>query len=193
MELEHRHQFLSTLLDMEHRLNSQKIDTQADAQKIIDSEIPEKSRAFFQWNKMLKKIEKNEKKINDHLVKFGYFIIITNGQNIDKYTILNCYRDKDKVEKIFDTAKNEMDGNGLRSHSAYNTDGRLFIKFIALIIYMRITQVMRNKKLFGKYSVRELLKELAVMKISFLKNVDPIKSEISKKQSSIFNAFNILP
>jgi hypothetical protein len=52
---------------------------------------------------------------------------------------------------------------------------------------------MRNKKLFRKYSVRKLLKELAVMKISFLKNIDPIKSEISKKQSAIFKAFNILP
>jgi transposase len=193
VELEHRHQFLSTLLDMEHRLNSQKIDTRADAQKIIDADIPEKSKAFFHWNKTLKKIEKNEKKINDHLVKFGYFIIITNGQNIDKHTILDCYRDKDKVEKIFDAVKNEMDGNRLRSHSAYNTDGRLFVKFIALIIYMKITQVMRNKKLFAKYSVRELLKELAVMKISFLKNIDPVKSEISKKQAAIFKAFNILP
>jgi transposase len=143
---------------MEHRLNNQKINTRADAQKITDSEIPEQSRAFFHWNKTLKKIEKNEKKINDHPVKFGYFIIITKGQNIDEHTILDCYRDKDKVEKIFDTVKNEMHGNRLRSHSAYNTDERLFIKFIALIVYMQITQVMRNKKLFGKYFVRELLK-----------------------------------
>jgi transposase len=79
-----------------------------------------------------------------------------------------------------------MDGNRLRSHSAYNTDGRLFIKFIALIIYMQMTQVMRNKKLFGKYSVRELLKELAVMKISSLENIEPVKSEISKKTSGYF-------
>jgi hypothetical protein len=52
---------------------------------------------------------------------------------------------------------------------------------------------MRNKKLFGKYSVRELLKELAIMKISYLENVEPVKSEVSKKQSTIFKAFDILP
>jgi hypothetical protein len=57
---------------------------------------------------------------------------------------------------------------------------------------MKITQVMRNKKLCGKYSVRELLKELAIMKISYLENVEPVKSEISKKQSAIFKAFDIL-
>jgi hypothetical protein len=31
MELEHRHQFLATLLDLEDRLSKQKIDTRADA------------------------------------------------------------------------------------------------------------------------------------------------------------------
>ena len=191
MELEHRHRFLSALSDMEPRFRKQKIDTRSEALKIIDSEIPEKTRSFFRWSTKLKKIVKDEKKINDHLVKFGYFIIITNGQNLDKFTILDYYRDKDKVEKIFDAVKNEMDGNRLRSHSAYNTDGRLFIKFIALIIYMHITKVMRENKLFGKYSIRELLKELSKMKISYLQNVEPLKSEISKKNKAIFKAFNI--
>jgi hypothetical protein len=55
MELEHRHQFLSALLDMEQRFDRQKIDTQAKAKKITDSEIPEKSRSFFHWSKTLKK------------------------------------------------------------------------------------------------------------------------------------------
>jgi hypothetical protein len=52
---------------------------------------------------------------------------------------------------------------------------------------------MRNNKLFGKYSVQELLKELSKMKISFLQNIEPVKSEISKKQMTIFRAFNFKP
>jgi transposase len=181
------------LLDLEDRFSKQTIETKSDAQKIIEAEIPEKTRHFFCWNTKLKKIVKNEKKITDHPVKFGYFIIITNGKNFDKCTISDYYRNKDKVEKIFNAVKNEMDGNRLRAHSAYNTDGRLFIKFIALIIYMHITKVMRNNKLFGKYSVQELLKELSKMKISFLQNIQPVKSEISKKQMTIFRAFNCNP
>jgi hypothetical protein len=50
---------------------------------------------------------------------------------------------------------------------------------------------MRNKKLCGKYSVWELLKELAIMKISYLENMDSVKNEILKKQSTIFKAFDI--
>ncbi|MDR2425435.1 MAG: hypothetical protein LBD59_12090, partial [Prevotellaceae bacterium] len=70
-------------------------------------------------------------------------------------------------------------------------DGRLFIKFIALIIYMQITKVMRDNKLFEKYSISELVRELAKLKITYVNNLDPIISEISKKQSQIFKAFDI--
>jgi transposase len=70
-------------------------------------------------------------------------------------------------------------------------NGRLFIKFIALIIYMNMTEVMRDKKLFEKYSIAELLREPAKLKITYLDNQEPVISEISKKQSLIFKAFDI--
>jgi transposase len=67
-----------------------------------------------------------------------------------------------------------MDGDRLRSHSKYSMDGRLFIKFIALIIYMQITKAVKDNKLFEKYSISELLRELAKLKITYLNNVDPV-------------------
>jgi hypothetical protein len=39
---------------------------------------------------------------------------------------------------------------------------------------------MRDNKLFEKYSLQELVRELAKMKISYPQNIDPLKSEISK-------------
>jgi transposase len=191
IELEDRHHFLSNLLDIECLFKERKFNSKKEAQTFIDSEISEKLRAFFRWDKSSNLIVKNDSKIKGHMSKLGYFIIITNDQNIDKHTVLHYYRDKDKVEKIFNTVKNEMDGDRLRSHSNYNMDGRLFIKFIALIIYMQITKVMRDKKLFDKYSIAELVRELAKLKISYLNNVDPVISEISKKQSQIFKSFDI--
>jgi transposase len=191
MELEDRHHFLSGLLDIESLYKERKFDSKKEAQTFIDSEIPEKLRAFFRWDNSSKLIVRNDSKIKGYMSKLGYFIIITNNQNIDKHTVLHYYRDKDKVEKIFDTVKNKMDGDRLRSHSQYGMNGRLFIKFIALIIYMNITKVMRDKKLFEKYSIAELLRELAKLKITFLNNQEHIISEISKKQSLIFKAFDI--
>ena len=193
IELDHRHRFLSQLLDIECRYNERGFDTESNAQAIMDLEIPQKWRPFFHWDDSTKRIVKEDEKIREHLSRLGYFIVITNSRNMDKHTVLHYYRDKDKVEKLFDTVKNEMDGDRLRAHSLYNTEGRLFIKFIALIIYMYITEVMRNKKLLEKYSIQELLRESAKLKITFLKNMDPIISEISKKQSDIFKAFDIYP
>jgi hypothetical protein len=50
---------------------------------------------------------------------------------------------------------------------------------------------MREKKLFEKYSIQELLRELAKIKITCLQNLDPVKSEISKKQNDILKAFGL--
>jgi transposase len=191
VELDQRHRFLSELLDAEALYKGHEFACKADAQSFIDLEIPEKLNDFFHWDESKKSLLKNDVKIKEHTAKLGYFIIMTNEENIDKQTVLHYYRDKDKVEKIFNAVKNEMDGDRLRSHSRYNTDGRLFIKFIALIIYMQITKVMREKKLFEKYSIQELLRELAKIKITCLQNIDPVKSEISKKQTAILNAFGL--
>jgi transposase len=134
MELEDRHHFLSNLLDIESQYKECKFDLKKEAQPFIDSEISDKLRAFFRWNNASKPIVKNDSKIKEYMSKLGYFIIITDDRNIDKHTVLSYYQDKDKVEKIFDTVKNKTDGDRLRSHSQYCMDGRLFIKFIALII-----------------------------------------------------------
>jgi transposase len=190
-ELDQKLHFLSQLLDIESKFKEQKFETATDAKSFIQSEISEKSRVFFKWDKTSKSIIKNNTEINARIAQLGYFIIATNEQDIDKATVLDCYRDKDRVEKIFDVVKNEMDGDRLRSHSRYNTDGRLFIKYIALIIYMQITKIMRDKKLFEKFSIQELLRELSKMKITYIDNFDPIKSDISKKQNDILKAFDI--
>ena len=110
---------------------------------------------------------------------------------MDKIKVLDYYRKKDSVEKVFDIVKNEMDGDRLRVHSQYNTDGRLFIKFIALIIYMGIFKTMKDKKLLEKYTVKELFLELKKLKIIQIGNNEAFLSELSKRQKDIFKAFDI--
>ncbi len=105
--------------------------------------------------------------------------------------VLNLYRQRDQVEKMFDIFKNEMHGDRLRAHSQYNTDGRLFVKFIALIIYAEVSRIMKKKKLFNKYTVKELFAELKKLKITHIEKNDPILSELSKRQRIIFDAFGI--
>ena len=84
-----------------------------------------------------------------------------------------------------------MDGKRLRSHSTYNNNGKLFIKFIALILHTQISNYMNKSGLFKSYSLKELLTELKKIKISQINRKDPFISEVSKKQKNILSGFEI--
>jgi transposase len=190
-ELEQRHIFLSKLLEIEQKHKDNQFKTLQEAETFIQLEIKEKFRDYFKWNNIKLHIEKDVQKVDEHLSKLGYFILITNKFGQEQSEVLDHYRNKDKVEKMFDVMKNELDGSRLRVHSQFNADGKIFVKFISLILYMEISRIMKENKLFDKYSMKELLWELKKTKITYIDANDPFISEISKKQKLIFKAFNI--
>ena len=192
-EIEQKHCFLKTLFELEEKLNlsQKKLSTLKEYLKFRESNIPKKYYNYFKWNKKTLCIEKNMKTIKASISKMGIFILLTNNNELDKVQVLDYYRQRDLVEKVFDIVKNEFDTNRLRVHSQYNTDGRLFIKFISLVIYMELSRVMKNKSLFIKYSVKELLSELKKLKITKMDGDNLLMSELSKKQKKIFEAFDI--
>ena len=93
---------------------------------------------------------------------------------------------------MFNIEKNELDGQRLRAHSQYNSDGRIFIKFIALILYNQISYIMKKKKLFVNYSLKEMMAELSKIRCTEIDG-EKIVSEISKTQRTILKAFDLSP
>jgi transposase len=182
-ELEQRHKFLTALLEIEKVFVKCKNKEEFD--QYIQSNIDKKYQEYFKWIPGEKCVVKNIVKINEYCANLGYFAMATN-KKMDKVEVLEYYRNRDRVEKLFDIMKNEMDGSRLRVHSSYNVDGKLFVKFIALIIYMKITNQMKNSKLFDKLSLQEMLHELRKIKITRIENFDPIISELTKKSKKIF-------
>ena len=71
------------------------------------------------------------------------------------------------------------------------TSGKLFVRFIALILYAEISRTMKETNLFNKMSVKELMAELKKLKQTKIKNNKTLFSELSKRQKMIFKAFNI--
>jgi len=187
-ELDQRHKFLAELLNIEKTIKKCKTKTEFDSS--IQNHIPEKYQQYFKWTTRLKSIEKDIAKIDEYLANLGYFVVATN-EKTDKITLLEYYRNRDTVEKIFDVMKNEMDGNRLRVHCGYNADGKLLVKFIALIIYMHISQQMKKAKLFDKVSLKEMLNEFKKIKITHIESFDPIISEITKKNKKLFAGLKI--
>ncbi len=100
-------------------------------------------------------------------------------------------RQKDYLEKTFDILKNEFDGKRLRAQSKDAVEGRLFIKFISLIIHAALTENMRKKELFKQYTVKEMIYKLKNLRVVEMNNKKQFLTEVSKKQKDIFKKFNL--
>jgi transposase len=116
---------------------------------------------------------------------------LTNRPNLERETVLSLYRQKDSLEKIFDVLKNEFDGKRLRGHSQSIVEARLFIKFLALILYSLLTQKMKSSNLFKLFSIKEIFYELKKLKIISINSQYFYLSELSKKQKDIFSKLAI--
>ena len=189
-EIEQRHMFLAKLLDIENKIKDRKFESMKEYLAFRREDIPEQYVRYFKLNRKSMMIEKHLRNISVHLFKIGYFLLLSNEETLTRDIVLDYYRDRDKVKKMFDIGKNELDEGRLRSHSNYNSDGRMFVKFIALILYCHIADVMKKNKLFDQFTVKELIAELSKIKFSIIDG-NTIISEISKTQRKIFKAFQI--
>lgn len=178
-------------IETEQKFEGKTYSSLEDFKKYHNDYIPKKLKSYCQWNKKLNPIERNQKSFNAYLANLGYVVFASNKNNLDKSYELDCYRHKDDIEKIFDVFKNELDREQLCVYSRWNTEGKLFVKFIALIIYMRISQIMKQNKLLEKYSLKEILLEHRKIKLTTVENFEPIISEISKKQKIFIDVFKL--
>jgi transposase len=190
-ELEQRHLFLSKLMDIEAKYDQVAFGTIQEFEDALNTNVPAKYRKYFKWNEKTTAIEKDMQGIDAYLHNQGYFIVVGRESEIDKRELLDDYRNKDVIEKIFDVLKNEMDGNRLRVHSDTTTQGKMFVKFIALILYMKMSKTMKENEMFDKLTIREVLLELKKIKKTFIDENTNILNEFTKKQRQILECFKL--
>jgi transposase len=190
-EVQLRHQFYFKLFTYEEKIKKNIIKDEDDFEVFVNQELPDSIKKYYYFDKTDKTVKRNEEKINEYLLKLGYFITLTTEKELSNETVLSYYRDKDKIEKIFDTSKNELNTNRLHSHSKPATEGRLLVKFIATIIYQQITKIMRENNMFKKYSVTDMLKELSKLKMYSIPDIENFTTECSKNNRDILKLFNL--
>ncbi len=190
--IDHRHCFLTSLIDIDKEINTRIFESMKEYLAFRSDRIPDKFTKFFKLNRTRMAIVRNTRAISEHLATAGYLLFLSNSQTHGRDSVLDYYRHRDIVEKMFDVEKNELDGKRLRAHTAYNADGRIFVKFVALILHSYIRRTMKMANLFRKYTVRELLAELGKIRCSMIDG-KIIISEISKSQREILKAFKITP
>ena len=190
--VEEREHFLSKVIDLEKKLEEPELrgnreelqgylaDTVKGWDKIF--EIIERDGKFW--------IERKEKAINAQLEKMGTMILLSNTR-LDGKEVLRLYRRKDLVEKFFDSMKHDLERKRLRIHTQETFEGRLFLDFLALIIYSKISSVMRKEGINKDYTVQELMYEFKKIKLIRLGAKKMIITEVSKKQRELFQSFKI--
>ena len=130
-------------------------------------------------------------KIDTHLAKAGYFILITNDETLTPTTALNTYRGKDVIEKAFAGMKNHLDFRRMRTHHSHTTDGKLFTGFIALILRSAIRQALSTHAPTHKTPVDTALRELRKLKRITYQDGTIIHTTITKTQRQILTALNL--
>jgi len=144
-------------------------------------------------NNISLKLVKNERLILDKLSKSGMTVLITNDDTLNKEKALSLYRRRNNVEMTFNVLKNRLDGGRLRTHSTDAASGKLFLLFIALILYSALDKLMRDKEVYNKYTISELLEMLKNIRIVKLQSGPTYLTEVPKKAKDIFKLFGLEP
>jgi transposase len=119
----------------------------------------------------------------------GWMVLISNCMD-DAKSALKVYREKDIVEKGFLRLKNSLDLGRVRVHSEASMNNKVFVGFISLILLSAIHNVMVDKRLYSKMTMKKLILTLSKLKLQIVRDVR-ILFPVTKEQRIIYEAFDI--
>jgi hypothetical protein len=118
-------------------------------------------------------------KFNEAQKRSGKILILSN-LDLQENTIFMLYKSRDRIEKLFDTYKNVLQGDILYLQDDESVFGHIFISFLSLYIYTKIELALKKSELLSKISPKDLLLELSKVYLVELNDCNII-SEIPKK------------
>ncbi len=137
-------------------------------------------------------LTRKRKALSLHMRPFGKMVLLTNRWDLTPKELLSLYRQRDSIEKVYDTLKQEMNEDRLRTHGQHTMEGKMFVTFLSLIVHTALKQTMNQKDSPKPCSVEELMMELKKIRlITRTQNQPPLLTEISKRQRLIFEHFHI--
>jgi len=135
-------------------------------------------------------IERNSDVIEKHTRYFGLMVLLST-KPMEKEALLRRYRDRDRVEKMFDAMKNELEGLPLRSHKTNTMNGNFFILFLVIILQFHLLEKMKQGKIHHQFTISDVFFELHKLKKSIWYGKDRIISEVTKTQKILLEALQV--
>ena len=184
--LDGEERLLERIMEAEEKVEGRHFPDREGVQKYLSQQAAT-LKGFFDIRKVkgVYVLRRDKERIGKAIKQMGYVIILS-SRSMEPREIVLLYRNKDCVEKCFDTMKNELSTNRLRVHSMEGMEGRLFITFVTLILSSWIHKTMREKGLSKKYTIAEVMYELKKLKMVELQNDRRVLTEITKTQKDLF-------
>ena len=133
-----------------------------------------------------------EKAVARLLNRKGTFLLAYHGDH-DWESCLMAYREKGSVEQGFDILKNDIDLARTHAHKNETVKGMFFIGLLALILRMKVINLLKKEGLSKTYSFEKMMLMLEKMKVIVTDNGKVFYSESTKKQREILHVFGIVP
>ena len=190
-EQQERNTLYKRLYDLMDRLKSITLKPWMNPVEVF-KETARKDARFIEWQAIDGRFEIALKKnaVSQSINKLGKFVLLYQGE-FSWEECLSLYRGKDAVEKGFDILKNDIDLMPAHVRTDSTLRGYLFVAFLALILRMKLMNMMLNAGLGKRYSVEGLLLELENIKVMILPDGQRVTTEISRKQREILNALDL--
>lgn len=117
----------------------------------------------------------------------GMFVMLTPDAEWD--VVMTSYDARDNVEKAFDILKTELDGKRMRTGDPVRARGRFLVKFLALMIRVKMQNTISDK------GPKDLTVENALLSAATYKIIDEkglkVRTEKSKRVRQIFELFGV--
>ncbi|QQA37545.1 IS1634 family transposase [Tuanshanicoccus lijuaniae] len=133
----------------------------------------------------------NTEVIKKRIATMGTFVLLSNS-NQSSQECLRIYRDKDIVEKKFQTLKNDLEMRRLRTHGQETTEGKMFVQYLTVVVESYLREQMRGTKLDEKYTLKDLLEEIKSVYTYIDGGGNYTLAEVTNKQAKIFERLGIL-
>ena len=135
--------------------------------------------------------EMNNKAVDEARNKLGYFMLLST-ENLTASQVLDIYRAKDGVERVFNNAKNDIGFDRPAVKTDATLDGKVFIIMLAGMISTCIRNAMRahREEITRKMTYNKVLKELDSM-YTFTVKGKTTWCEISQRQEMLFNCLDV--
>ncbi len=126
----------------------------------------------------------------DKQLGFGTLLVVTNLSHISAERIYVLYKSRMQIESLFDTLKNTLAADVSYMQSNESFQAWAFINHIALLLYYRLFALLKKAELLQKYSPKDIIQRLTVIKKVQIKK-SWHTSEINSKTEKILKAMGL--